>query len=177
MRYVRALFNYAIEKKAEDTVFAEMKNLSESFASIPVLRSTLDNPVLNTNDKLSIIKTAAGSKVSECFIQFIELVLRQRRESHLQTISLLFLDTYRKYKDITVGRLITAAPVGEETLDKIKQLVQKNRAGSIEFITEIDPDIAGGFILYIDSSRLDASVSSQLKKIRDELMSKNRKIA
>jgi len=177
MRYVRALFNYALEKKAEDTVFTEMKTLSESFEKTPGLRSTLDNPVLNTKDKLNIIKAAAGNNVSDYFIRFIELVLRQRRESHLQTISLLFLDTYRKYKNITVGRLVTASPIDNETLEKIKQLVQKTKTGTIEFRTEINPAITGGFILYIDSFRLDASISSQLQRIKDELISKNRKIA
>ena len=33
MRYARALFSYALEKKAEDTIFSEMKILSENLAS------------------------------------------------------------------------------------------------------------------------------------------------
>jgi len=178
MRYVRALFSYALENKVEDKVFAEMKNLSDNFAGNIHLRSTLDNPVLNANDKLNLIKAAAGGNVSKEFDKFIQLVLHQRRENHLQTISLLFLDVYRDYKKITVGRLVTAYQVDKDTVDKIKQVVQQVKpTGTIDFVTEVDPDITGGFILYIDSYRLDASVSSQLRRIKDELMSKNRKIA
>ncbi len=177
MRYVRALFSYTLEKKVEDTVFAEMKNLSESFAKAPELRAALDNPVLSAKGKLDLIKAAAGGKVSDAFVRFIELVLRQRRENHLQTISLLYLEAYRKHKNITVGRLITAFPIDDATTEKIKQLVQRSKTGTIEFVTEIDPEIAGGFVLYIDSLRLDASVTSQLRRIKDELLSKNKKIA
>lgn len=178
MRYVRALFAYALEKKVEDTVFDEMKKLSESFAANPNLRTTLDNPVLNADDKLKLIIVAAGGKVSDVFEKFIRLVLRQRRENHLHSISLSYLDRYREHKNITVGRLVTARPMDNATVDKIKQIVQKTKpSANVELLTEVDPDITGGFILYVDSFRLDASISSQLRKIKDELMNKNKKIA
>lgn len=177
MRYVRALFSYALENKVEDKIFAEMKILSDSFAGNRNFRATLDNPVLNTKDKLELIKAAAGGKVSDYFTRFIQLVLRQRRENHLQTISLLFLDEYRKHKNITIGKLITASPVDKTTIDKIKKLVQLTKNSTIEFETEVKPEIAGGFILYIDSYRLDASVTTQLRRIKDDLMSKNKRTA
>lgn len=177
MRYVRALFRYALEKKAEETVFSEMKNLSESFAKNPNLRGALDSPVLGTKGKLNLIITAAGGNVSDVFTRFIELVLHQRRENHLQTISLLYQDKYRKYKNITVGRLITAFPVNDAITNKVSQLVKKDHTGTIEFVTEVDPKITGGFVLYIDSYRLDASVSSQLRRIKEQLLGKNKKIA
>ena len=177
MLYVRALFRYALETNAEDTVFTEMKNLSDCFSKNPNLRATLDNPVLNTRGKLELIKTAAGGKVSDYFVRFVELVLRQRRENHLQTISLLFLDEYRKYKNITIGKLVTASPMDKDTINKIKTLVGQTKNGTVDFETEVKPEIAGGFILYIDSFRLDASVSTQLKRIKDGLLNKNKRTA
>lgn len=177
MRYVRALFSYALEKKVEGTVFSEMKNLSDSFTKNPTLRGALDNPVLDTKGKLNLITAAAGGNVSDAFTRFTELVLRQRRESHLQTISLLYQDAYRKHKNITVGKLVTAFPVTDAITERIGQLIQQNHTGTIEFVSEIDSSIAGGFILYIDSYRLDASVSTQLRRIKDELLGKNKKTA
>lgn len=177
MRYARALFSYALEKKAEDTIFSEMKILSENLASSSQLRATLDNPVLSTRDKLELIKLAVGETISDVFVRFIQLVLHQRRENHLQTISLVYLDLYRKYKNISVGKLVTACPVDDTTINKIKQLVKQKEEGTIEFVTEVDPKLGGGFILYIGTYRLDASVASQLSRIKSQLMSKNKKIA
>ena len=48
----------------------------------------------------------------------------------------------------------------------------------IDFETEVDPKLIGGFIVQIEDKRLDASISSQLKNIRKELeenIRKNRK--
>ena len=177
MRYARALFSYALENKAEDMIFSEMKNLSESLASRPQLRATLDNPVLSTKEKQELITLAVGTPISDVFVRFIQLVLHQRRENHLQTISLVYLDLYRKYKNISVGKLVTACPVDDTTINKIKQLVKDKEKGTIEFVTEVDPKLGGGFILYIGTYRLDASVASQLNKIKGQLMSKNKKIA
>lgn len=177
MRYARALFNYALKNKVEDAVYAEMKTLSESFVKQRNLRATLDNPVLRTKDKFELIKAAGGNTVSQEYIRFIELVLHQKREKHLQTISLGYLDLYRNYKNISVGKLITACPVDQATVDKIKQLVLLKKTGVVDFVTEVNPTIEGGFVLYIDTYRLDASVASQLKRIKNQLLSRNKKVA
>lgn len=177
MRYARALFNYALDNKVEDKVYAEMAKLAENFGKVRNLRATLDNPVLSTNDKLEILKAAAGAPVSQEYIRFVELVLHQKREKHLQTICLVYLDLYRNHKNISVGKLVTACPLDTTTMDRIKQLVKDKKQGTIDFITEVDPSIQGGFILYLDTYRLDASVTTQLRRIKDQLLSRNKKIA
>ena len=176
MRYARALFEYALEKKVEDTLFSEMKNVSEAFSKNPKLRSVLDNPVLGNSDKLQLIKSAAGIKVSDEYIRFAELLLRQRREKHLQTVSLVYLDLYRKHKNINIAKLVTATPVNDEVISKMKNFMKQSQLGVLEFESVVDSDIDGGFVLYIDTYRLDASVATQLRQIKQRLMSQNNKI-
>lgn len=177
MRYARAMFDYALEKHVEDQVFSEMKILATNLDKEKRFRVALDNPVLNTNDKLKLIKSTFGKGVSDALVKFIELVLHQKREYLLQRMSLVYMDLYRRYKNISVGRLITASPVDKSQIDKIKQLVLLKETGSVEFTAEIDPSIDGGFILFFDTYRLDASISTQLKKIKEQLLSKNKRIA
>jgi F-type H+-transporting ATPase subunit delta len=133
--------------------------------------------VLNATDKLELIKTASGGNVSDSLVRFIQLVLNQKRENYLQSIALSYQDLYRKHTNSSIAKLVTACPVDSNTTNKIKQLVQQSKTGTIEFVTEIDASITGGFVLYIDSYRLDASVASQLKRIKNQLLSKNKKIA
>ena len=52
-----------------------------------------------------------------------------------------------------------------DTEQKMRQIVQNRAKGTVEFLTEVNPDIIGGFILEYDTYRLDASVQSQLRDI------------
>lgn len=176
VRYARALLDFAKSKKIEDVIFSEMKVLAENFRNVRNFRIAIDNPVLETQDKLNLICTAAGGSPSEDFIHFIQLVLNQRRESHLQRIALVYMDLYRKDKNINVGKLTTAIPASDSVIEKMKSLLQNKDFGTLELETETDPSIEGGFVLHVDTYRLDASVASQIRQIKQQLIEQNRKV-
>ncbi len=175
MRYARALFEYAVENKAGEILFNEMKNVVSAYSANPGLKAALDNPVLAGDNKLRLIHAAAGGNPSDYYIRFANLLLSHHRENHLQTIALVYLDLYRKHKNITIGKLITAMPVDDKVVGKMKNLLQEKLEGTLEFETKIDPDIEGGFVLYFDTYRLDASVATQLKQIKRQLVSRKTK--
>ncbi len=176
-RYARALLQYATEQKNEDVLFSEMKKLAAVFACEPRLRMAMDNPTLNTEDKLGLLKASVGSKASDGFIRFMQLVLKNKREVRLRTIALCYVDLYCELKHINTGKLITATPVDATVTEKMKGLLQKVKSGTLDFETSVDPDIEGGFILYIDTYRLDASVRTQLKRIKQKFVAENSKIS
>lgn len=176
-RYAKALLLFAQEQKTEDEVYSEMKKLASVFAAVPKLRMAMDNPVLTTTDKVELIKAAVGGKVSTTLIRFIELTVKNKRETYLQSIALCYTDIYCESKHINTGKLVTATPVDNTVIAKMKSLVQKIKPGTLDFETSIDPAIEGGFILYIDTYRLDASVASQLKRIKQQFAIENSKIA
>lgn len=176
VRYAKALLEYAVVCKAEDEVYREMLTLSRSFVIESALRRALENPVLSTKEKFSLLCNAAGTKVCEEFVRFVRLVLREQREKHIQSMSLMYIDLYRKMKNITIGRLITACPVSKEMEDRMREMVHKQTQGTVEFETKIVPEIEGGFIFEVDTYRLDASVATQLHRVKQQFIEKNRRI-
>ena len=44
-------------------------------------------------------------------------------------------------------------------------MVESKTNGAVEFETEVNPDIIGGFILEYDTYRMDASIKNKLKTI------------
>lgn len=172
-RYAKALLLFATDRKTEDTVFGEMKKLAATYAGEPGLHVAMDNPTLNKKEKLKLIIAAVGGKASEEFVKFSELIVKNKRENHLQTIALSYIDLYCELKKITRGKLITAAPVSKATLEKIEKLSRTIKDGTLDLETQVDPRIDGGFVLYIDTYRLDACLKSQLEHIKNELIIKN----
>ncbi len=169
VRYARALVKSALGMKLEDQVYQEMQSLYKSYLDVPELRFTIDNPMLPKDKKQTLLITALGEKPSELSKKFVALVLREGRESTLQFMAASYITLYRKQKNIIRGKLTTATAVSPETEDKMRRMVEARSQGTVEFKTEVNPDIIGGFILEYDTYRMDASVRSKLNSILAQL--------
>ncbi len=175
-RYAKALYEFAAESKAERKVYAEALTLVDSYAKVGNLRQALANPVLTKDEKADLLCKAAGGDVSDEYRRFVELVLNEKREYFMQFIAYSYISLYRKRNHINVGTLITASPVAQANLERLKGMVAKATQGTVEFVNSVNPSIVGGFILEIDFNRLDASVESQINKVRRQFVEKNSRI-
>ena len=169
VRYARALLKSATEAKIEDAVYTEMQQLAKSYVEVPQLRFTIDNPMLSKDKKEALLLTAVGEKPSDLTKTFIKLVLNEDRERVMQFIANSYVTLYRQQKNVIRGRLITAAAVSPATEQKMRQMVEGKTNGTVEFESEVDPDIIGGFILEYDTYRMDASVKTKLNSILTQL--------
>ena len=169
VRYARALLKSATDARIEDAVYAEMQQLAKSYIEVPQLRFTIDNPMLSKDKKEALLLTAVGQKPSDLTKAFVQLVLKEDRESVMQFIANSYVTLYRQQKNVIRGRLITAAAVSSATEQKMRQMVESKTNGTVEFETEVNPDIIGGFILEYDTYRMDASVKSKLNSILNAL--------
>ena len=169
VRYGRALLKSALSMKLEDQVYQEMQTLYKSYIDVPELRFTIDNPMLGKDKKKALLTTALGAKSTELSKKFIALVLKEDRESTLQFMAASYITLYRKQKNIIRGKLITATAVSPQTEEKMRKMVENRTQGTVEFKTEVNPDIIGGFILEYDTYRMDASVKTKLNAILTQL--------
>ena len=168
-RYARALLRTATDAKLEDQVYHDMMTVAQSYIEVPQLRHTIAGPMLPKEKKQALLEAAAGEKAAELTRSFISLVLKEDRETVMQFIANSYVTRYRKQKNLIRGKLTTAARVSAQTEQKMRHLVEKNTQGTVEFETEIDPDIIGGFILEYDTYRMDASVKTKLNSILIQL--------
>jgi F-type H+-transporting ATPase subunit delta len=169
VRYARALLKSATELKVEEKVYADMIMLAACYVEVADLRATIENPMLLRSEKVRLLTTALGPDANELSKRFIELVLKEGREKVLQFMANSYITFYREQKNIIRGKLTTAAAVSEATEQKMKQMVESRTQGTVEFNTEVDPSIIGGFILEYDTYRMDASVKTRLNNILREL--------
>lgn len=169
VRYARALLKGSIEAKTENKVYTEMQTLAESYIAVPELRRTIDSPMMPRETKAKLLLAAAGSDVCDITAKFIDIVLNQGRENMIQFIANSYITLYRQQKNITRGKLTTAVPVAPAVEQKMKDMVESRTKGVVEFTTEVDPELIGGFVLEYDTYRMDTSVKSQLNNILKQL--------
>lgn len=169
IRYARALHKSAVQMGCDEAVYADMKNLQQAYVAVPQLRRTIDNPMLDAETKEKVLAAACGKAPAELTVRFLKLVISEGRETVMQLIASSYITLYRKQKNIIHGRLITATAVSPATEQKMRQMVEQKTQGTVEFLTEVNPDIIGGFILEYDTYRMDASVKTQLNSILKNL--------
>lgn len=171
-RYARALFSLAEEKHLETQIYENMKMLVESFHEHAALAEVLDNPLISEKEKMSLLITAGGGKEEESnlYRKFILLVLRHRREEFILFMAHGFIELYRRKKRIT--RVVFSAPVkiDPKTEIHLKAKLREETGDTIEFFGVVKPELIGGFSLMIRNLRIDASYSTGLRDIREELL-------
>ncbi len=169
VRYARALLkSVAQDENAKQAVYADMQQLAKSYLEVPALRKALDNPLLPKSEKENLLAAACGTPCAPTRA-FLALVLKERRETLAQFMANAFVTLYRQEKNIISGRLITATAVSPATEQKMKSVIEGRSQQNVEFVTEVNADLIGGFILEYDTYRLDASVQTQLRSILKEL--------
>jgi len=171
VRYARALLKSATDAKLEEQVYQEMLLLAKSYVEVAELRHTIDNPMLGKDKKEMLLLTAigGGEQASALSKAFIALVLKEDRENMIQFMANSYVTLYRAQKNIIRGKLTTAVAVSPAMEQKMRQMVESKTQGTVEFETEVDPEIIGGFILEYDTYRLDSSVKSKLNNILNAL--------
>lgn len=155
-RYAKALIEYASERSVLERVHSE----------VLTLMSALDDDA-----KL----TSCIHSLSEEMRRFLQLVISNERAAYLPFICQSFINQYNRLQGITTAKL-TSATTAPDLQQKVLEILQQTGYTKVDFTSDVDPSLLGGFVLRIDDLRLDASLATQLKNIRAELDDKNRSI-
>ena len=173
-RYAKALLKFALEKGQDARVYALMQSLGDCFASQPDLGKSITNPFVNASDKANLLTIASGATAKDSvFADFIKLLIDNNRIDLMRHIALAYLEMYRKANNIFLVSITSAAPLADKEMARLKSLISSHVGGaSVEYETAVAPDLIGGFVVKIDSERLDASIKNELKQLRLKLLSK-----
>ncbi len=168
-RYAKSLIDLAQEQGKLETVLGDIqafKAANENRDMYMMLKS----PIINPTKKRSIIQAIFGESFDEMTMAFTNIVLTKGREQYLPEICEEFINQYRGIKNIISATVVSATPLKEETLEKIKDKIRSEMAqgSTVEIETRIDASLLGGFVIEIGDSLYDASVATRLNKLRKE---------
>ncbi len=170
-RYAKALYKFALEKGTVQKVYDCMKVVIESFQSNPDLQKVLTNPHVSADDKKKLLETAAGAAADDVYRRFVWLVLEHDREDFFYLIALSYRDIYRTANKISQVKITTAAQMGEAELERLRAVVSNAFPDrKLEFSYGVDKNLIGGFVIDVDSTRMDASLSNELEQIRQNII-------
>ena len=167
-RYAKALLELSIDLNKVDQVAGDMNFLLETSRETPEFQAFLNSPVVKVDKKISIFHEIFGQFEQES-MKFVELVIKNRKESILPEIALSFEHQVKAHKGIIPIQLISAAPLNKATKEEILSKVQKTVNGELEVTEVLDAELIGGFIVRMGDMQIDASVSNQFNNLKQRL--------
>lgn len=172
VRYARALFISALEEKKLDPVREDAIRIRETLKQSDEIREIMGSPVLETSSKIKGLEILFEGRIQELTMNFLRLVVKNRREEQLRFILLQYEKQYKEHKNIKLVKIRSAYPIAKAEQDDILDLVRGLYQADLEVETEINKDLIGGFIMQIEDQQIDASISMQLNRIREKLSGK-----
>lgn len=168
VRYARALFESALERKILDKVYDDMLFLSET-CRLPEMKEFLESPIIPPSKKAAVFQAVAGSKTDKLTMSFIDMVVKSGRETFLPAMARVFIHETKKHNGVTETILTTAIKVDDKVKKQVSDLISGAFSTKVELQEVVDKSIIGGFVLKIEDNLIDASVKSKLRKIEKEL--------
>lgn len=169
VRYAKALFNQATSEQCAAEVYACLSRLAANYSlAINAFNEVLSNPMVASEKKLNLLKTAIGEPIHPCVTHFLEFLIAKKRENKVFLIALQYQEMYRKANDIVRADVTTASEVDDALLEKIRRFVEEKFHCTADLQLKVDPALIGGFTLDIEHFRMDASIKGKLEKIKDK---------
>ncbi len=170
VRYSKAFFILSIEKNKLEKAFQDMTTVSTLLKEVPTVKLFLESPVVSISKKIEIVEKIFSTLIDTITLSFLKLIVENKRESFLIDISRFFIQLYRKNKGILEVTFTTATVADKAIKDRIIEIVTSAYRNNEIILNEMtDSSLIGGYVLSIDDQQYDASVSNQLKKIKQQL--------
>lgn len=168
-RYAQSLLDIAEEQKNLSDVLNDMKFIKSTINNSRELELFLSSPIIKADKKINAITQLFEGKVSALTIKFIQLLIQKGRESNLYEIAGSFESIYDEKHKLKKIKVTSAVPMNDEIKAKVMKIAQ-SIAPDYELKIEeiIDTDIIGGFIIEIGDKLYDASIKTELFKIKKQ---------
>lgn len=170
VRYAKAFFATAKERTLLDVLKMDIETVLSVCETSDDFVFLLESPVVRDSQKAETIQSIFSGKVDSLTLNFLLLIIKNKREVFIPGICRKFLALCREDQKIKSVRITTAEEISDETADKLKKLIETELNATVELEKDVKAELIGGLVLRLEDKQFDASVASQLKKIKTKLL-------
>ena len=168
-RYAKSLIKVGEDKQCLDSLRADMELIYATINENVIFRQVLDNPVVKPMQKRKVMTELLEKRVHPLTLNFISIIIHNRREFLLADVARDFIDLYEKVKGIKRAHIVSASGMDEMSKKQLLQQLNVLFKADVQMTAETNPDLIGGFILRVGDQQYDASLSSALQRMRKTL--------
>ena len=168
-RYATALLELAIEQQKTTVIEQDMQYLLSTANDNRDFQIFLNSPVIRADKKVSILKELFG-EFDALTTSFVTLIAKNGRESMLLEIASSYISLLKAHNGIVPVTIVSASALSENAKNSILNKVTNYVNGKPEITEKVNPDLLGGFVVKIGDKQIDASVATQMVRLRQALV-------
>jgi F-type H+-transporting ATPase subunit delta len=171
--YAKALYAAAKHANQLDEVASDFEAVMQVLESHPSFLDLAHSGLIPNDARAAMYVRAFNGKASQIFVSFLRTVAGHGRAQFLRAIFRAFTDM----NDLRLGKVrvqvTSAAPLDDETSNRLAASLQKALGLKPIFEPSIDKSLIGGVTLRIGDTVYDASIASQLENIRTQMIDRS----
>ena len=172
-RYSKALLRVADKDNLKQKIYNEVNSLLDLLNSDDKFIKLFSSPLLSSKNQLKLIENLFSNtskkkiNVSKHVLAFLKILAKNGRLKILLSVLYSFQYLIKSMNQEININLITASPMEDANVKKIKKLLSKKTDKKINIISNVDKRIIGGIILQSGSNLIDASIRNKILKLNN----------
>jgi F-type H+-transporting ATPase subunit delta len=167
-RYAQALMSVAQDLDAVDTASVSLAMIGRVLGASRELRLLLASPIVPESKKASIVRELFQGRVAEPAMAFLDLLVRKHREVHLAEVITQFQALHDELRNTVTVEVTSAVTLKRDQEKALKAGLERRTGKTVRLLLAGDPSIMGGLVIRIGDTVLDASVTHQLARLREQ---------
>ena len=120
--------------------------------------------------KRELFTRTLGGSVPPLVATFLQLLAERRRERYIDSICEEALRTLDERDGIETALVTTAIPLDNDQSTALANALSQATGKTIRIRADVDASILGGFVARVQDTVYDASVTTQLARLRESLI-------
>ncbi|MGH9388238.1 MAG: ATP synthase F1 subunit delta [Vicinamibacteria bacterium] len=174
-RYARALLEVALDKKTDlDRIGKELQGFQALLEREGALEAALASPTIPTAKRVAILEAVlASAKVAPETLNLLRLLARNDRIPLVDVVAESFHRLVLEHKQIQPGEVVSAHPLSSDQKERLAGQLGQALGKTMDLSYRTNPEILGGVVVRVGNRVFDASVTTQLRRFKEEALSRH----
>lgn len=172
--YAKALIGAAEKAGSEEAVLAELDSwVDDVLARQPKLASVLGSVMVPAEDKIRMLDRALKGKADPLLLKFLKVMATNGRLDLTRAVRNAARKLLNQKRNRFQVKVVTAAPLEPKQSAALRARLAAMLGGEPVLTYEVDPGVIGGLVVRVGDVVFDGSLSTNLARLREQLVNRS----
>lgn len=173
--YAASLLELATEQKQAEAIGQDLEQLRAIVADNRTFRLYLSDPAISHTERSETLKKVFAGKISPLLNNFLGVLNEKGRLGSLTQVAEEYADLLAEQMGKVDVEVTVPSELSAQQLDDVRKQVSAALKKEAVVHQTVDSSIIGGLMLRVQDKLIDASVKTQLKAMKEQLLSSQMK--